>query len=45
MKGVDTFEACGRDGVSNRIIRMCSDGFHVYFTRFTKYIIFTWPIP
>ena len=33
-KGVDTSKACGYDGVGNRIIKMCSDGFHVYFTRF-----------
>ena len=34
MKGVDTSKACGYDGDSNRIIKMCSDGFRVYFTRF-----------
>ena len=34
MTGVDTSKACGYDGVNNRIIKMCSDGFHVYFTRF-----------
>ena len=34
MKGVDTSKACGYDGIGNRIIKMCSDGFHVYFTRF-----------
>ena len=34
MKGVDTSKACGYDGDSNRIIKMCSDGFHVYFIRF-----------
>ena len=34
MKGVDTSKACGYDGIGNRIIKMCSDSFHVYFTRF-----------
>ena len=36
MKGVDTSKACGYDGVNYRIIKMCSDGFHVYFTRFVN---------
>ena len=34
MTGVDTSKVCGYDGVNNRIVKMCSDGFHVYFTRF-----------
>ena len=34
MTGVDTSKACGYDGINNRIVKMCSDGFHVYFTRF-----------
>ena len=31
MKGVDISEACGKDGVGNKIIKLCSEGFHVYF--------------
>ena len=31
MKGVDISEACGKDGVGNKIITLCSEGFHVYF--------------
>ena len=34
MKSVDISKACGFDGVGNRIIKLCSEGFHVYFTRF-----------
>ena len=43
MKGVDTSKA-GYDGDSNRIIKMCSDGFRVYFTRFIN-VFFTWSFP
>ena len=32
MKGVDISEARGHDGVGNKIIKLCSEGFHVYFT-------------
>ena len=32
MKGVDISEACDHDGVGNKIIKLCSEGFHVYFT-------------
>ena len=32
MKGVDISEACGHDGVGNKIIKLCSEGFHAYFT-------------
>ena len=37
MKGVDISEACGHDGVGhngvgNKNIKLCSEGFHVYFT-------------
>ena len=32
MKDVDIFEACGHGGVGNKIIKLCSEGFHVYFT-------------
>ena len=34
MKGVDISKACGYDGVGNMIIKLCSEGFHVYFTHF-----------
>ena len=34
MKGVDISKACGYDGVGNKIIKLCSEGFHVYFTHF-----------
>ena len=34
MKGVDISKACGYDGIGNKIIRLCSEGFHVYFTHF-----------
>ena len=29
MKGVDISKACGYDGVGNKIIKLCSEGFHV----------------
>ena len=34
MKGVNISNACGYDGVGNKIIKLCSKGFHVYFTHF-----------
>ena len=34
MKGVDIFKVCGHDEVGNKIIILCSEGFHVYFTPF-----------
>ena len=34
MKGVDISKACGYDGVGIKIIKLCSEGFHVYFTHF-----------
>ena len=34
MNGVDISKACGYDGVGNKIIKLCSEGFHVYFTHF-----------
>ena len=34
MKGVDISKACGYDGIGNKIIKLCSEGFHVYFTYF-----------
>jgi len=34
MKGVDTSKACGYDGIGIKIIKLCSEGFHVYFTYF-----------
>ena len=34
MTGVDISKACGYDGVGNKIIKLCSEGFHVYFTHF-----------
>ena len=34
MKGVDISKACGYDGIGNKIIKLCSQGFHVYFTYF-----------
>ena len=43
-KGVDTSKAYGYNGDSNRIIKMCSDGFHVYFIRFIN-VFFTWSFP
>ena len=33
-KGVDISKACGYDGIGNKIIKLCSEGFHVYFTHF-----------
>ena len=32
MKGVDISEAYDHHGVGNKIIKLCSEGFHVYFT-------------
>ena len=32
MKGVDISKAYGYDGVGNKIIKLCSEGFHVYFS-------------
>ena len=34
MKGVDISKACGYDGIGNKIIKLCSEGLHVYFTHF-----------
>ena len=34
MKGVDISKACGYDGIGNKIIKLCSEGFHVYFSYF-----------
>ena len=34
MKGVDISKACGYDGIGNKIIKLCCEGFHVYFTYF-----------
>ena len=34
MKGVDISKACGYDGAGNKIIKLCSEGFHAYFTHF-----------
>ena len=34
MKGVDISKVCGHDEVGNKIIILCSEGFHVYFTPF-----------
>ena len=34
MKGVDISKECGYDGVGNKIIKLCSEGFHIYFTHF-----------
>ena len=34
MKGVDISKACGYDGIGYKIIKLCSEGFHVYFTYF-----------
>ena len=34
MNGVDISKACGYDGFGNKIIKLCSEGFHVYFTHF-----------
>ena len=34
MKGVDISKACGHDGIGNKIIKLCSERFHVYFTHF-----------
>ena len=34
MKGVDISKACGYDGVGNKIIKLYSEGFHVYFIHF-----------
>ena len=36
MKGVDISKGCGYDGVGNKIIKLCSGGFHVYFTQFSN---------
>ena len=30
MKGVDISEACGYHGVGNKIIKLCSEGFHFF---------------
>ena len=34
MKGVDISKACSYDGVGNKIIKLCREGFQVYFTHF-----------
>lgn len=34
MKGVDISKACGYDGIGNKIIKLCSEGFHINFTHF-----------
>ena len=34
MKGVDISKAYGYNGIGNKIIKLCSEGFHVYFTHF-----------
>ena len=34
MKGVGISKACGYHGVGNKIIKLCSEGFHLYFTHF-----------
>ena len=34
MKGVDISKVCGHDEIGNKIIILCSEGFHVYFTPF-----------
>ena len=37
MKGVDISKACGYDGNGNKIIKLCSESFHVYFTHFINF--------
>ena len=34
MKNVDTTNACGHDGVGNKIIQLCCEGFCEFFTNF-----------
>ena len=34
IKGVDISKACGYDGGGNKIIKLCNEAFHVYFTQF-----------
>ena len=34
VKGVDISKACGYDGIGNKTIKLCSEGFHVYFPHF-----------
>ena len=34
MRKVDVSKACGHDGIGNRIIKLCADGFHQSFTDF-----------
>ena len=34
MKNVDTTKACGHDGVGNKIIQLCCEGFCEFFTNF-----------
>ena len=34
VKGVDICKACGYDGIGNKTIKLCSEGFHVYFPHF-----------
>ena len=36
IKGVDISEACCYDEVGNKIIKLCSEAFHVYFTHFVN---------
>ena len=45
MKGVDISKVCGHDEVGNKIIILCSEGFHVYFTPFYQFVSFTWSLP
>ena len=34
MNNTDKPKACGHDGISNKIINLCCDGFHMFFTSF-----------
>ena len=36
IKGVDISKACCYDGVGNKIIKLCSEAFHLYFTHFVN---------
>ena len=37
MKGVDISKACDYDEIGNKIIEICIEGFHVYFTHFINF--------
>ena len=37
MKGVDISKACDYDEIGNKIMEICIEGFHVYFTHFINF--------